>query len=90
MKVFKYPISVKYSDTVVLSLPLGAQLLHVDCQHNQWNLWAMVDDQCNVFEDRSVRVAGTGHELSDAKLRHINSFLMEGGRLVFHAFEVLP
>ena len=91
MKVFKYTINVKYSDTVVLSLPLNARLLRVDEQQRAICLWALVDDQCDVFEDRTIRVAGTGHEIDGPGhvLQHINTFLVEGGRLVFHAFEVL-
>lgn len=84
--VFKYSLMV--CDTQNIQLPVGSEILHVQEQHGQWQLWALVDPHCGVFEMRNIRIAGTGHPITQPIKRFINTFTMEGGALVFHAFEV--
>lgn len=92
MKVYKYPLDTAASNPVEVSLPEGAKLLHVDYQYRDFTLWALVDDRDWVQkEKRRVLVVGTGHDIpfDEHQLRHISTVMVEGGRLVFHAFEVL-
>lgn len=85
--VYKYPL--KSSRDTTLILPIGAELLHVNVQNGDLFLWAKVDvGQCNT-EERNIEVVGTGHGISYGETSFINTFLMENGAFVFHAFERL-
>lgn len=85
-RVFKYELPV--GDEVSIDMPRGAEILHVDVQNHRPYLWARVDASAPP-EARHFRFAGTGHTLDDRVGKHVGSFLMEGGHLVFHIFELL-
>ena len=87
MRIFKYPI--KPGDYVEIEMPIGAQVLDVQVQHNQPCLWALVDPELPK-EKRYFRFAGTGHPIKEdlSQLSHIGSFQLLEGALVFHLFEV--
>jgi len=88
-RVYKYPIPV--TDMIDLSLPAGAQPLHVAAQGEMVCLWALVDPEAEPVARRFI-VRGTGHpiENDDADLSHVGTFLLQDGALVFHLFEVIP
>lgn len=82
--VYKYPLK---SSTTAVELPKDAQLLKVDDQHGKITLWALVSPD-NAPEVRNIEVFGTGHSISDPDtLKYINTFFVQGGNYVFHAFE---
>lgn len=87
--VYKYAIPI--DDHFTINLPQGAQLLSVQAQHDTPCIWALVDPSAPI-EARSFRLAGTGHPIHDNELegtfKHVGSFQMRGGTLVFHLFEV--
>lgn len=98
-RVYKYELRIE--EDIVLTLPRGAEILHVDVQA-RYSLsvegkptlapedafvWALVDPSADQV-DRRFRLAGTGHSMPDDGLTHVGSFLMAGGALVFHLFEV--
>jgi hypothetical protein len=86
--IYKYPLQV--NDTVAVSLPQDAELLCVQEQHGKPCLWALVDPTADTVQ-RVLRMAGTGHPLSDDEQRtYLNTFQLLGGELVFHVFEVVP
>jgi hypothetical protein len=89
LKVFKYPVHI--DDYFSIDLPEGARVLHAEAQDGRPQLWALVDPETNVTVTRRFRFAGTGHPITEPldKLRHVSTFSMEGGRLIFHIFEVL-
>jgi hypothetical protein len=82
--VYKYPLGI--SDVQEVVLPRGAQLLRVDEQdehkgrYRQWMLEPPVK--------RRIRIAGTGHPLPGYHGTYLNTFFADGGRLVFHAFDM--
>ena len=85
--VYKYPLN---PGMTTLSLPTRATLLHVAYQGEQLQLWALVNP-ASPIDERTVLVLGTGHRYNrPGDLRHINTFLVEDGAYVFHAFEVTP
>lgn len=85
MKVFKYQLG---PSTTEILMPAGAQLLCVQPQGHDVCLWAKVDPEAR-NETRRVVIAGTGHELpSYGQLKYINTFMVENGAFVFHAFEI--
>lgn len=82
-RVYKYQLPM--GDWAVLHMPEGAEPLCVQVQHGVPCLWARVTDGAPTTE-RQFRIAGTGHYLSGRVGKHIGSFQMEGGALVFHVF----
>ena len=85
MTVYKFPFDL--DDIVVLKMPTGSEVLHVEVQHGVPCLWARVDPKA-ALEVRRFRVAGTGHPLKEDVGEHLGSLLMRGGSLVFHVFEL--
>ena len=84
--VWKFPIPVK--DEFALEMPRDAELLFVAAQNEQGFLWARVitDDRVSIVE-RRFRLRGTGHEV-DLDSKYVGSFMLRGGAIVFHLFEV--
>jgi len=82
-RVYKYDLPM--GDWISLTMPAGAVPLCVQVQNGQPCLWARV-----VIGRPPVthhfRIAGTGHDLGDNVGRHIDSFQLHGGSLVFHVF----
>lgn len=84
MTVYKYVLSL--NEEAKIELPIGAIPLKVDVQHGSLCLWAMVDPNAKK-EVRTFEVFGTGHNMPDFKRRFINTFFVQSGMYVFHAFE---
>lgn len=86
--VWKFPIPT--DDIVNIEMPQGAKVLHVDEQHGTPTMWALVDPNRKTTI-RTFRFAGTGHPIDDGHAdKFIGTFLLRGGSLVFHIFEILP
>jgi hypothetical protein len=66
-----------------------ADMLDVQVQHGQPQLWALVDLSAPQ-QWRHFAAVGTGHGIEDRIVGHVGSFQLEGGLLVFHVFEVHP
>jgi hypothetical protein len=81
--VYKYRLPV--GDWSSISMPEGAQVLCVEVQNDRPTLWARVTpgNRPHVYH---FRTAGTGHDLGSNVGRHIGSFQLDGGALVFHVF----
>lgn len=88
LSVFKYLLPV--SDEVYVAMPEGAKVLKVAEQHNQICVWALVDQDEDVCENRKFRIAGTGHPMKASDdYEYIGSVVNFNGRnLVFHVFEI--
>lgn len=86
MTIWKFPFGL--SDIVPIAMPKGAKPLHVEEQHGQACLWALVDESAPT-EVREFRVVGTGHPLDDEFLgaRHVGTFQASGGAFVWHVFD---
>ncbi|MDP3766877.1 MAG: hypothetical protein Q8S13_02575 [Dehalococcoidia bacterium] len=83
--VYKYEIPMT-GDYVEIKLPRGAEILHVAAQHETPYLWALVDPKAPLVS-RRLRFAGTGHTIAPDVGRHLGSFFVHDGALVFHIFE---
>jgi hypothetical protein len=70
---------------VGVAMPQGAEPLCVQVQHDKAFIWARVAPE-NPLALHNFRVAGTGHDLGTKVGRHIGSFMLYGGDLVFHVF----
>ena len=84
MRVFKYPLQVV--DAQGLWLPIGAEILSVQMQGDQLQLWALVDERLTETFHTEIVIVGTGHPVPEVK-KFLGTFQMLGGSLVFHAFE---
>lgn len=85
--IYKFRLGQGVSNA--LSMPTGAELLHVGEQMGELYLWARVDTS-RVYENRELVVAGTGWlEGTPARGQHIGSVQMSSG-LVWHVFEPTP
>ena len=87
MKIFKYTLVP--CETQTLQLPRNAQMLAVQFQHGDAQLWALVDETEEARELRGIAVYGTGHKIPPNPGRHLGTFQLEGGALAFHAFAML-
>jgi hypothetical protein len=70
----------------VIDMPDGAQVLTVQMQHGEPQLWALVDPVAPTVK-RVFNIYGTGHSMGDRTGSYIGTFQMDGGSLVFHVFE---
>lgn len=84
--VWKYGLPIE--DDFTIKMPRAAQLLFVAAQNEQPCLWARVVPQRDLTE-RKFKLRGTGQPV-DMDCEHVGSFMLRGGALVFHVFEVDP
>lgn len=86
--VWKFPFRV--DDSFEVSMPAGAEVLHVEAQFETPCLWALVDPTAAKVL-RRFRLAGTGHPISippRREFKHVGTFMLGGGSLVFHLFDL--
>lgn len=70
-----------------IAMPKGATLLYVAVQRDTPCIWAEVDPEAKQFE-RSFAIYGTGHPMQAINRNYIGSYMLHGGALVFHVFEL--
>ena len=87
MRIWKWEIAV--TDRQEVMMPAGAKLLDVQMQNSQCCIWALCDEKAPKVA-RKIAIYGTGNPMPDAPGEHIATFQMEGGALVFHAFDLNP
>lgn len=81
--MFKYQFPL--DDQFALDMPVGAKILHVGVQMERPCIWALIDDAAPSVS-RGFSLRGTGHPANGVG-KHIATFGMAGGTLVFHLFE---
>ncbi len=85
MKIYKYPVPV--TDINEISMPEGSALLSVQLQGNLPMLWALVSPEAPLTV-RTLRTYGTGQPLPDEVGTFVDTYQLDGGRLVFHVFDL--
>jgi hypothetical protein len=75
------------TQATTIDMPQGAQVLDVQVQHGEPQLWALVDPNAPKVK-REFNVYGTGHDLPHNPGTYVGTFQMQGGAFVFHVFEV--
>ena len=86
MIIYKYALPRTHRSTI--SMPEGAEILHVDNQFDEPFIWAMVDPNRPPV-DRKFLFIGTGAEFYETNVKHISTFLVRGDSYVFHIFEIV-
>lgn len=88
MKVI-YKYKVPGSNTkFTMTLPVGAEVLTVQKQGLDINMWVLQIAGPAKLEERNFRVIGTGHPF-DENLKYVGTVQELEGALVWHYFEVL-
>jgi hypothetical protein len=83
--VWKFAIPI--ADEFAIRMPDGAEVLHVEAQHGEPCLWALVDpDRERV--DYHFALRGTGHPIAGVALPrdHVGTFMLAEGDFVGHLF----
>lgn len=83
--VWKFPLVM--SDSISVDLPEGAVILYLAVQFGRdLCLWARVNPKAPK-ERRWFKMRGTGHVVGADCGKHVGSFMLRDGELVFHVFE---
>lgn len=85
MRIYKYKIET--TDTQVVELPIGSEILTIQTQNGSPCLWAMVNEKEDSTERRTIDIFGTGHNIDSTLRRYIGTYQLHDGGLVFHCFE---
>jgi hypothetical protein len=87
--VWKFPLN-PIQDFLEIEMPAGARLLTVRTQYsnNTAVLWALVDPEARKVK-RRLRLAGTGHPLTDLESAHwVDTVLLLHDNFVLHVFDL--
>jgi hypothetical protein len=82
--IWKYPIQI--NDIQTLTLPIGAEILCFQSQHNSQFIWCLVDMNCTQYKDRNFEIHGTGNPF-DIGLERKYIGTIQKDEYVLHLFE---
>lgn len=83
--IYKYPVAPGYFSHL---MPKGAEILTMQLQRDQVQMWALVNID-KPFIERKFLFVGTGHNIVENNLKYISTIQLDGGDLIFHLFEIL-
>ena len=74
----------------VIKMPLGAEILTIQSQHDKPVLWALVDPE-EYHTERVFEIAGTGHPLYKPEMirKYIGTYQSFNGDFIGHVFEII-
>ena len=85
-RIFKYAIDCDKRRQVIF-LPEFAEILSVQIQHGECQLWALVDPDQEI-KARTIRVLITGAYIDDSEcLKFLGTVQLHDGAIVLHVFE---
>lgn len=86
--VWKYELQPKQENKI--EMPVGAEVLHIDCQNNKPHLWALVPTDTDK-EERTFYIIPTGEPFVAKGKEHLGTTLQgrceSGLTLVWHIFK---
>ena len=80
-RIWKYPLP--HISSHDMRMPSGAELVHVEVQHDVITIWAIVDPAAPLA-DRRIEVYGTNHDIAP---EHIYVGSLQHGPFVWHVFD---
>lgn len=86
-KVFKYTLNSDTREETVLDIATGAEILDIQVQNRQPQLWVLIDPSETTKELRTFKFIGTGDEIDDNAI-FVKTVLLGGGSTVLHLFEL--
>ena len=84
--IYKYELEV--TDYQDIPMPLCAQILTIQVQHDKPCIWALVNTERPIQKQR-IFICGTGHPYDENFDRYLGTFQLHSGSLVFHVFTYL-
>lgn len=86
--IYKYPIQIE--DYLNIEMPKDAQILSIQTQNGELQMWALVDNKSPLVE-RKFKLVGTGHPIGEdlSTLSYLGTFQLLNYRIVFHLFEII-
>jgi len=84
--VYKYVLEAGITNTI--SLPVGAKVLDVKIQRNDFCIWILLDPQAHNIVNRKFVVIGTGMIFDVPIQEHVGTVMTDDHAYVFHIFEV--
>lgn len=84
MRIWKWKL--KITDHQIINVPADAEFLDVQMQGDDCCIWYACDESAPL-RPRSIAIYGAGNPIPEEAGKYIATFQMEGGALVFHAFE---
>jgi hypothetical protein len=86
MRIWKWTLVT--TDRQALQMPKGAQILSVQVQGENAQLWALCDENAP-RETRQFAIHGTGNPMPDGDPgSYVGTYQLYEGKLVFHVFEL--
>ena len=87
MKVI-WRYTLKISDDQVIAMPDESEILCVQNQFGEPQLWVLVDTEKQII-NRFIRTIGTGHCIEDKfNGKYIGTYQQFNGSVVFHVFDI--
>ena len=85
--IYKYNLNLH---EFTIDLPINAQILTVQTQYNEPQLWALIDPEAAVISRKFLCLGtGTKTERLNCDHKYIGTFQLYGGDIVIHLFELL-
>jgi len=84
--IWKY--NLETTDIQSVEMPLDAELLSVQTQGGEPQLWCLVDME-EPKALRKIRIIGTGNPIEDGfNSKYIDTYQLKDGNFIFHAFDL--
>lgn len=84
--IYKYRL--EFISDQRIALPIDAQILKIAEQDDSIQLWAMQGTETTQYENREIRMVGTGFTFGGDNMLYLDTVLSRSG-LVWHFFELL-
>ena len=84
-RIYKYPITLGLNE---FEFPEGYQILSIQIQHDNPQMWVLLDPAQEPKVTRRYQTFPTGYPIKQALLGYIGTFQLDGGTFIFHLFEV--
>ncbi len=81
--IWKYELET--TDDQWIDMPIGAEPLTVQVQHEVPCLWALVNPQAPLAKVH-VRIFGTGHSFVGSVSKYVGTYQLHNGSFVGHVF----
>ena len=86
--IWKFPLYL--GDNAIGVPDVDARILSLQMQGDTPTLWILLDPSAKTPITRYFKFYGTGHTTQDPIGAYIGTVQLEGGRYIFHLFEVTP
>lgn len=86
--IYKYRLF--FTPVQTITVPRGAELLHLDSQGDKCFIWAKIDREHTQVDDIEIKVVATGDTFDDTGWTYLSTLTMESksiGAVVLHFFK---